>query len=121
MSGWHLVSRPPWISLQLSADRSLAVGAGCRKNAARAGALGPGSLLLREQVGEDLHACQAAVSPLLTMTGSRSQQAANADCSGCNWKVVLPFQRTGERKWDKWEFKRREASRGEEWGRGNGA
>lgn len=49
-----------------------------------------------EQVGEDLHACQAAVSPLLTMTGSRSQQATNADCSECNWKVALPFQRTGK-------------------------
>lgn len=35
-----------------------------------------------EQVGEGLHSCQAAVSPLLTMTGAGSQQAANADCSG---------------------------------------
>lgn len=35
-----------------------------------------------EQVGKDLHSCQAAVSPLLMMTGRGSQQAANADCSG---------------------------------------
>lgn len=34
------------------------------------------------QVGEDLHSCQAAVSPLLMMTGRGSQQAANAYCRG---------------------------------------
>lgn len=34
-----------------------------------------------EQVGKDLHSRQAAVSPLLMMTGRGSQQAANADCS----------------------------------------
>lgn len=33
-------------------------------------------------VGEDLLSCQAAVSPLLMMTGRGSQQAANADCRG---------------------------------------
>lgn len=31
---------------------------------------------------------------------------------GGNWKVLLPFQRTGKWKWDKREFKRREVSRG---------
>lgn len=34
------------------------------------------------QVGKDLHSGQAAVSPLLMMTGRGSQQAANADCRG---------------------------------------
>lgn len=34
------------------------------------------------QVGEDLHSCQAAVSPLLMMAGRGSLQAANADCGG---------------------------------------
>lgn len=33
-----------------------------------------------EQVGKGLYLCQAAVSPLLMMTGRGSQQAANADC-----------------------------------------
>lgn len=42
-------------------------------------------LLLRkkewmEHVGKGLYLCQAAVSPLLMMTGRGSQQAANADC-----------------------------------------
>jgi len=31
-----------------------------------------------------------------------------------NWKLLLLFQRTGKWKWDKWEFKRREVSRGKE-------
>lgn len=36
---------------------------------------------------------------------------------GGNWKVLLPFQRTGKWKWDKREFKRREVSRGEKKGK----
>ena len=32
-----------------------------------------------------------------------------------NWKLLLPFQRTGKWKWDKWEFKRSEMSKGKEW------
>lgn len=35
-----------------------------------------------EQVGKGLRSRQAAVSPLLMMTGRGSQQAANADCRG---------------------------------------
>ena len=34
-----------------------------------------------EEVGEDLPSCQAALSPLLMVTGRGSQQAANVDCS----------------------------------------
>lgn len=62
--------------------------------------------------GEDLRSCPAAVSPLLMMTGEGVSRQLMRTAEDGNWKLLLPFQRTGKWKWDKWEFKRREMSRG---------
>lgn len=66
-------------------------------------------------MGEDLHSCQAAVSPLLMMTGEGVSRQLMRTAEDGNWKLLLPFQRTGKWKWDKWEFKRSEMSKGKEW------
>lgn len=66
----------------------------------------------RAEQGGGLHSCQAAVSPLLMMTGEGVSRLLMRTAEDGNWKLLLPFQRTGEWKWDKWEFKRREMSRG---------
>lgn len=48
------------------------------------------------------------------MTGEGVSRQLMRTAADGNWKVLLPFQRTGKQKWDKWEFKRREVSRGKE-------
>lgn len=50
------------------------------------------------------------------MTGAGVSRQLMRTAADGNWKVLLPFQRTGKQKWDKWEFKRREVSRGKERG-----
>lgn len=66
------------------------------------------------QVGEGLHPCQAAVSPLLMVTGEGVSRQLMRTAEDGNWKSLLPFQRTGKWKPDKWEFKRSEMSKGKE-------
>lgn len=65
------------------------------------------------QLGEDLPSRQAAVSPLLMMTGRGSQLMRTAERR--HRKVSPPLQSTG--KWDTWKSKRQEVSRGRERGK----
>lgn len=73
----------------------------CRRQVSEAGGPGQGASCSRKgragQVGEGLHPCQAAVSPLLMVTGEGVSRQLMRTAEDGRLKSLLPFQRTG--KW----------------------